>query len=328
VADVLAVLSGSLVGFLLGLLGGGGSILAVPLLLYVVGVSSVHLAVGTSALAVAVNAFTNLIGHTRTGNVKWPCAIVFAAAGVAGAYLGSTVGRQIGGDHLLALFALIMLAVAVAMLRPKARAGDPNVRINPGIAARLVVIGFVTGAISGFFGIGGGFLIVPVIMLGSGMPILNAVGSSLFSVGAFGLTTAVNYAASGLVDWLLAAEFIAGGIVGGLIGIGLGTRLATRKRALNQVFAGVIILVALYMLVRSATALFLTPVPSTSTSVQGHECSWWYRPQVVSLLQRSDLSPDASDTAARCQIQTIYRRAARGLPARSEAIRATSGRPL
>ena len=255
-ADGLAVLSGSLVGFLLGLLGGGGSILAVPLLLYVVGVSSVHLAVGTSALAVAVNAFANLIGHARTGHVKWPCAVVFAAAGVAGAYLGSTIGKLIDGDHLLFLFALVMLAVAVAMLRPKAQGGDPDVRINPAIAVRLVVIGFVTGAISGFFGIGGGFLIVPGIMLGSGMPILNAVGSSLFSVGAFGLTTAVNYAASGLVDWPLAAEFIAGGLVGGFVGIGLGTRLAARKRALNLVFAGVIILVALYLLARSATTLF------------------------------------------------------------------------
>lgn len=255
-ADVLAVLSGSLVGFLLGLLGGGGSILAVPLLLYVVGVSSVHLAVGTSALAVSVNAFANLIGHARTGNVKWPCAIVFAAAGVAGAYLGSSVGKLIAGDQLLFLFALIMLAVAAAMLRPKAQSGDPGVRINPGIAVRLVIIGFITGGISGFFGIGGGFLIVPGIMLGSGMPILNAVGSSLFSVGAFGLTTAVNYAASGLVDWLLAAEFIAGGIVGGFIGIRLSTRLAARKRALNLVFAGTIILVALYMLARSGQAIF------------------------------------------------------------------------
>jgi uncharacterized membrane protein YfcA len=252
---VLAILSGSLVGFLLGLLGGGGSILAVPLLLYVVGVSSVHVAVGTSALAVSINAFANLIGHARTGNVKWPCAVVFGVAGVAGAYLGSTIGKQIGGDHLLFLFALIMLAVGAAMLRPKAQGGDPDVRINPGIAIRLVGIGFITGAVSGFFGIGGGFLIVPGIMLGSGMPILNAVGSSLFSVGAFGLTTAANYALSGLVEWQLAAMFIAGGVLGGVAGIKLGTRLAARKRMLSVVFASVIIIVAIYMLVQSVTAI-------------------------------------------------------------------------
>ncbi|MGE0120424.1 MAG: sulfite exporter TauE/SafE family protein [Dongiaceae bacterium] len=253
--DILAILSGGVVGALLGLLGGGGSILAVPLLLYVVGVPSTHLAIGTSALAVSANAFANLIGHARSGNVKWPCAMVFAAAGVAGAYLGSSLGKRIGGDHLLFLFALVMIAVAVAMLRPKAQAGDPGVRINPAIAVRLIAIGLMTGAISGFFGIGGGFLIVPGIMLGSGMPILNAVGSSLFSVGAFGLTTAVNYALSGLVDWQLAAQFIAGGIVGGVAGIRLGARLAARKRTLNIIFAAVIILVALYMLARSTMAV-------------------------------------------------------------------------
>jgi uncharacterized membrane protein YfcA len=249
--DIFAILCGSIVGMLLGLLGGGGSILAVPLLLYVVGVPSVHVAIGTSALAVSVNAFANLIAHARTGSVKWPCAAVFAAAGAAGAFVGSKIGKEVGGDRLLALFALVMIAVAIAMLRPKAQGGDPNVRINPSIAIRLVVIGLATGAISGFFGIGGGFLIVPGIMLGAGMPLLNAVGSSLFSVGVFGLTTAVNYAISDLIDWRLAGLFIAGGVVGGLGGIRLGRSLAATKRALNIVFAGVLGVVAVYVLVRS-----------------------------------------------------------------------------
>ena len=253
--DLLAVASGSLVGFLLGLLGGGGSILAVPLLLYVVGVPSVHMAIGTSALAVSVNAFASLIGHARAGNVKWPCAAVFAGSGVAGAFAGSTLGKLVGGEHLLFLFALVMIGVALAMLRPRAAGGDASVRITPAIAARLVGIGLLTGLISGFFGIGGGFLIVPGIMLGSGMPILNAVGSSLFSVGAFGLTTALNYALSGLVDWRLAGEFIGGGLFGGVIGLLLATRLARRKRALHLAFAGVILAVAAYMLARSGLAL-------------------------------------------------------------------------
>ena len=249
--EILAILSGGIVGMLLGLLGGGGSILAVPLLLYVVGVPSVHVAIGTSALAVSVNAFANLIAHARIGSVKWPCAAVFAAAGAVGAFVGSRIGKEVGGDRLLALFALVMIAVAIAMLRPKAQGGDPNVRINPSIAIRLVVIGLATGGISGFFGIGGGFLIVPGIMLGAGMPLLNAVGSSLFSVGVFGLTTAVNYAISGLIDWRLAGLFIVGGVAGGLGGIRLGRRLAEKKRALNIVFAGVLGLVAIYVLARS-----------------------------------------------------------------------------
>ena len=255
--EIITVVSGSAVGFTLGLIGGGGSILAVPLLLYVVGLPSPHVAIGTSALAVAVNAFANLIGHSRAGNVKWPCAAVFAVSGVVGAFAGSSVGKLMDGGRLLFLFALVMIAVGFAMLRPRASEGDPGVRIDPRIAARLVFIGLLTGFLSGLFGIGGGFLIVPGIMLGSGMHILNAVGSSLLSVGAFGLTTAANYAAAGLIDWVVAAEFIAGGIVGGLIGLKLAVRLGKTKGLLSRVFAGVIFVVAAYMLYRNAGAFGL-----------------------------------------------------------------------
>ncbi len=202
-------------GFSLGLIGGGGSILAVPLLLYVVGIGDAHVAIGTSALAVAANAFSNFFGHWRAGHVKWAFAATFAAAGVIGAAAGSTVGKIIDGQKLLFLFALAMIAVAVAMWRPRAGTGDPHGRMTGNVAIRLILIGLAVGSVSGFFGIGGGFLIVPGIMLGSGMPILNAIGSSLNSVGSFSLTTALNYAFSGLVDWAIALLFIGGGIVGG-----------------------------------------------------------------------------------------------------------------
>ena len=249
--DVLAVLSGGGVGFSLGLIGGGGSILAVPLLLYVVGIRDAHVAIGTSALAVSANAFGNLLGHWRAGNVKWPCAATFAVSGIIGAAIGSSVGKLVDGQKLLFLFALAMIAVGAAMLRPRATAGNPDVRITPSIAIRIVAIGLVVGAVSGFFGIGGGFLIVPGLMLGSGMPILNAIGSSLLSVGTFGLTTAVNYAYSGLIDWSIALLFIVGGIGGGIGGMRAANRLAVNRRALTYIFAGVIFAVAAYMLVRT-----------------------------------------------------------------------------
>ncbi|MCE9523313.1 MAG: sulfite exporter TauE/SafE family protein [Alphaproteobacteria bacterium] len=252
--DLSALLSGGLVGLTLAVVGGGGSILAVPLLLYVVGMKNPHMAIGTSALAVSVNAFANLIAHSRAGNVKWPCAVVFGLSGVAGAFVGSTLGKLVDGQKLLFVFGLVMVAVALAMLRPRQPEGDPNVRINPAIAVRLVVIGLLTGLLAGFFGIGGGFLIVPGIMLGSGMAMLNAVGSSLFSVGAFGLTTAVSYAWDGLVDWRVAGEFIAGGIGGGIAGLAFAQRLATRKGLLNRVFAGLVLTVAAYVLWRSSAA--------------------------------------------------------------------------
>ena len=255
VQNVLAVLSGSAVGFSLGLIGGGGSILAVPLLLYVVGIGDAHVAIGTSALAVAANALGNLVGHWRAGNVKWPCAATFAGAGMAGAAIGSSLGKLVDGQKLLFLFALAMITVGAAMLRPRAAEGDPGVRITPAIAVRLVVVGMIVGAFSGFFGIGGGFLIVPGIMLGSGMAILSAVGSSLLSVGAFGLTTAINYAISGLIDWKVAALFIAGGLVGGIFGTRVAIHLAADRRKLIYVFAAVIFAVAIYMLVRTGLPL-------------------------------------------------------------------------
>ena len=255
--DALAIVSGAAVGFSLGLIGGGGSILAVPLLLYVVGIDDAHAAIGTSALAVSANAFANLVSHWRAGNVKWASAIPFAVAGIVGAALGSTLGKLVDGQALLFFFALAMIAIGAAMLHPRHGGGNPNVQMTPLIAIRLVAIGLVVGAVSGFFGIGGGFLIVPGLMLASGMPILNAIGSSLFSVGAFGLTTAINYALSGLIDWMIALLFIVGGVGGGMLGMQAAIRLAADRRMLTYVFAGVVFAVAIYMLIRTGVPHWL-----------------------------------------------------------------------
>jgi uncharacterized membrane protein YfcA len=230
-------------------------VLAVPLLLYVVGIRDPHVAIGTSALAVSVNAFANLAQHARAGNVKWPCAATFAGSGVVGALIGSTIGKRIDGQHLLALFAIVMAAVGASMLRGRSGEGDPGVHMDARMAPRLVAAGLGAGLLSGFFGIGGGFLIVPGLIVASGMPILNAVGSSLFSVGAFGLTTAANYAFSGLVDWKVAILFIAGGVIGGMVGMKLAIRLANHRGALVRVFALVLFTVAAYMLYRSLAPL-------------------------------------------------------------------------
>jgi uncharacterized protein len=218
---VLGAASGALVGFSLGLVGGGGSILAVPLMVYVVGVSSPHVAIGTSAFAVAVNAAGGLLNHALAGTIKWRCATIYAAAGIVGAFAGSTLGKAFDGENLLFLFAIVMALVGVMMLRGRAGTGNPDVECNRENSVKVVAYGVGTGALSGFFGIGGGFLIVPGLIASTGMPIINAIGSSLVAVTAFGITTALNYAASGLVDWLLALAFIAGGVIGGFLGVRL-----------------------------------------------------------------------------------------------------------
>ena len=247
--------SGVVVGFVLGLVGGGGSILAVPLMLYLVGVPNPHVAIGTSAFAVAANAATGLVNHARAGTVKWRCASVFAAAGVAGAVAGSTAGKAVDGQRLLFLFALVMMVVGALMLRRRNAGGDAGVVLGRENAPKLVGFGAATGLFSGFFGIGGGFLIVPGLVAATGMPMLNAVGSSLVAVTAFGLATAFNYALSGLVDWILAAAFIAGGLVGGFAGARASRRLAASKGKLSIAFAALVFLVAAYMLWQSAGAL-------------------------------------------------------------------------
>ena len=247
---LLGAFSGSLVGFVLGLVGGGGSILAVPLMVYLVRVRDPHVAIGTSALAVAANAAIGLFGHHRIGNVKWRCASVFAVSGIIGAAIGSTLGKAFDGQKLLFLFALVMILVGVLMLRRRGHVGDPEVRLGRENAGKLVGYGVATGLFSGFFGIGGGFLIGPALIAATGMPMISAVGSSLVAVTAFGLTTATNYALSGLVDWPLALLFVGGGFLGSFAGTRAAKRLSSRGH-LMTVFAGLIFVVAAYMLWKS-----------------------------------------------------------------------------
>ena len=247
--------SGALVGFVLGLVGGGGSILAVPLLMYVVGLSSPHQAIGTGALAVAANAAGGLWSHARSGTVNWRCGGIYAAAGVVGALGGSTIGKSIDGHKLLFLFALLMVVIAIIMFRGRGNPGVEGAQCNRDNVGKVITFGFGTGAFSGFFGIGGGFLIVPGLVASTSMPILRAIGTSLVAVTAFGLTTALNYAGSGFVDWPLAGIFILGGAAGGVFGTRASHHLSAGKGTLNMVFASIVLLVAVYMLYQSWPAL-------------------------------------------------------------------------
>jgi uncharacterized membrane protein YfcA len=260
---ILTLISGGIVGFSLGLLGGGGSILAVPLLAYFVGVKNVHEVIGTSALAVALNAYFNLIPHWRAGHVRWLPAVLFGLPGMAGAVVGSDFGKIVNGHDLLFLFALLMIVVAGMMVQrerggpKKALAASSQVPAAPAPRPRAIRpayvmgTGFLVGALSGFFGIGGGFLIVPGLVFSTGMTFIQAVGSSLFSVGTFGLTTAANYALSGWVNPALAGGFIAGGIFGGIGGTLMASRLSRQKALLSDIFSAVVFLMALYMIYRS-----------------------------------------------------------------------------
>lgn len=249
-ALLLAGAGGILVGFLLTLFGGGGSVLAAPWLVYVVGLADAHAAIGTSAAAVAVNAATGLAAQARAGRVKWPCATVFALSGLAGALVGAHIAKQVDGHALLTWFALAMIAIAISMLLPKRSVGDPSVHLTPPMVLKLAPVGLVTGLAAGFFGIGGGFLIAPGLMASTGMTLANASASSLVSVTLFGTATSASYAASGQVVWPLFFALVIGGAAGTLAAMPLATRLQSRADLARRGFAMLVIALAIYILVQ------------------------------------------------------------------------------
>jgi uncharacterized membrane protein YfcA len=237
----LAVLSGALVGFSLGLVGGGGSILATPLLLYVVGVNEPHIAIGTSALAVSINAYLNFLSYIRTGAVRWRSGIIFALIGSIGALAGSTLGKALDANRLLFLFGILMLIVGLLMLRPRRPKAVRPDSTKPRSLLQIAVA-FCVGITSGFFGIGGGFLIVPGLVFSTGMPILNAIASSTMRCQVWWIGRLRSNSLRG--DWLAdLAESVS-----------LGNWPATRMH-LNIAFATLIFVVAAYVLYRSGLTL-------------------------------------------------------------------------
>ena len=247
-----AVVSGAIVGLLLSVFGGGGSVLATPLLLYFVGVRDPHVAIGTSAAAVAVNALMGLASQARAGRVKWPCALVFGAAGLTGALAGAELAKRLDGQVLLLWFAAAMALVGGSMLLPRKSEGDPDVHITPDRVLKLAPVGLGTGLAAGFFGIGGGFLIVPGLMAATGMTLANAAASSLVSVALFGAATSASYAIGGFVDWGLFAALLAGGAVGVVAGRPAALLLERHADLGRRIFAVMVLLTAAYVAMRAA----------------------------------------------------------------------------
>jgi uncharacterized protein len=252
--DIGIALTGVLVGLILAVVGGGGSIIAVPLLIYGVGIQSVHAAIGTSAVAVALSAFGNLIVATRRKLVKWPCALIFTAAGLAGTLAGSRLALSVDGAKLLSLFGGLMLVIGTVMLLRRDAEGDPDVWLTlqtaQNMAPWLVVSGLCAGFLAGFFGIGGGFLIVPALIFATGMTFTSAIATSLVAITAFGLLTASNYAFAGEVIWRDVAIFVAGGIAGSALGQVVAGHLQQRRQLLQSIFAAFVMVIGTYTLHR------------------------------------------------------------------------------
>ena len=250
----LASVSGLSIGFALGLVGGGAGMLSVPLLLYVVKVGDPHVAIGTTAAAIATTALVNLVSYARAGLVRWRTSIVFAAAGVGGAFAGSRWSLHVDGGALMLVLAAIVAVVGALMLTgaqtaQNAAVSQPDVVPVSGLAT--VGAGVAVGGVAGFFGISGGFLSVPALHFIARVPMLEAVASSLLSVVVFGSTTAANYAMAGKVDLRLALALVAGGILGGHGGMRAAKAIAIKGPALRRVFAMVLLVVSTYIAYRN-----------------------------------------------------------------------------
>lgn len=267
---ILAIISGVAVGFSLGLIGGGGSILAVPLFIYFVGIDYPHLAIGTTALAVGITAFINFAQHLRKKNANIKLGGVFAIVGIIGVLIGSTIGLLIKGNQLLFFFSMLMIVIGIYMYISKCRA-VPNEDCKE-IAkntkySKVSGYSILVGLASGFFGIGGGFLIVPGLLASSRIKMSMAIGTSLLAVGTFGIVTAIRYsivapgityAAQGMIGdvlYIVAIVYVIGGIFGGYLGTELSIHLGGKKNELRKVFSVIIILVGIYVAYESYPAL-------------------------------------------------------------------------
>ncbi|HVV99214.1 MAG TPA: sulfite exporter TauE/SafE family protein [Planctomycetaceae bacterium] len=275
----LSLLYGMIVGFSLGLTGGGGSIFAVPLLVYGIGVPPRE-AVGISLAAVGTTTLVGCVQRVWRHEVEVGTGLLFAIAGMAGAPVGSWLGGHIPGTALLLMFSVLMALVATRMwinsIRKPAEASvvraepepfaddqgptcrrDPEgkLRLTSRCALLLGVIGLLTGVLSGLFGVGGGFVIVPALVLFSGMGIHRAVATSLLVITLVSASGVVSYIAAGRpLDWELTWQFVGGGVAGLALGTVLARALSGPR--LQQVFAAAIIVVAIFIVVKSLTGAY------------------------------------------------------------------------
>ncbi len=276
---VLAALLGSAIGLSLGALGGGGSILTVPALVYALGVDPRH-ATGASLMIVGLSALIGMVAHHRAKRVRWPVGVVVGLVSIAGSTLGTDLNRRVAPDVLLLLFAILMFVVAGAMIardragarREVARSrvlasvgagsdgrdldGDTTAPLMPRRAPRpwaVAAVGVGVGFLTGFLGVGGGFIVVPSLVLALGFELPEAVGTSLLIIALSSAFAIVErhgvHGVSGLTLWPFATSAMVAAV--------LGNRIASRvpARRLNQGFIGLVVVVACYVTLRSALAI-------------------------------------------------------------------------
>ena len=251
------------VGLTLGLLGGGGSILMVPLLVYVAGMSTVA-AIAASLVVVGVTAAVSVAGHARAGRVRWRTGVLFGLAGMVGAFGGGMISGHLPGQLLMGTFAVLMVITAIAMLRGR-RNTEPvsePVRLHVG---RILGIGAAVGLVTGLLGAGGGFLIVPALTLFAGVPIAAAVGTSLLVIAMNSAAGLAGHLASVPIDWALTGAVTVAAVLGSLIGARLVARISPER--LRRVFGLFVLAMGAFVLVEQTPAWLRLPALLAVTAV-------------------------------------------------------------
>ncbi|MCS6817256.1 MAG: sulfite exporter TauE/SafE family protein [Blastocatellia bacterium] len=243
---ILGLLLSAAIGFSLGLIGGGGSIITVPVLVYVIGVEP-HQAIGMSLAVVGATSLIGVVLHSRRGNVRWRTGLLFGGSGIFGAFFGARLTHLFSPSALLLLFAVLMIVIALLMLKKKPHEDNRTRGFDLG---KTILTGLGVGALTGFLGVGGGFLVVPAMRLFGGLAMKEAIGTSLVVI-------AINSAAGvlgqmkhgGGFDVPMTILIVALAAVGMLVGTALSHHTSAER--LNKGFAAFVLAVAIFLLVKN-----------------------------------------------------------------------------
>jgi uncharacterized membrane protein YfcA len=259
----LAAALSLVVGVVLGMLGGGGAILTLPMLVYVLGVEP-KTAVAMSLFVVGATSAVGTVAHARAGNVRWKVGAMFGASAMAGAFAGARLAQLVPARAILVLFGVVMVTTATVLLarREDATGAERTLRLG-----RALGLGGAVGVLSGLVGAGGGFLIVPALTLFGGLAMREAIGTSLFVITLQAATGFAGHATNVDLDWPLVLAVTGAAVAGGLAGARLGSRVSARS--LRRAFAWLVVAMGLFVFARE-----LPPVPAFAAGATTLLAAW------------------------------------------------------
>ncbi|UYQ77347.1 sulfite exporter TauE/SafE family protein [Glutamicibacter sp. JL.03c] len=289
---VLTLLLSVLIGISLGLLGGGGSILTVPILTYVAGMNPKE-AIAASLFVVGATSVVSAVTHARNRHVQWRTGLVFGAAGMAGAFGGGLLGGFIPGFILMIAFALMMVATSLAMIRGRKNHAGTH-RENELPVFKVIAEGLVVGLVTGLVGAGGGFLVVPALALLGGLSMPVAVGTSLVVIAMKSFAGLGGYLTTVTLDWTLVGAVTATAILGSFLGARLAGRIP--EAALRKGFGFFVLAMGIFVLVQELPSPANIVMGLAATAIAAAATLCWFAIPACPLRRKSLTPPVAAST--------------------------------